>query len=74
MSDTPHTSPSNRAQNIRLAAVGVEFFSTILGLLVAGYLIDSYFRTSPWFGAAGVVLGMILGVYRLIIGLRYLDR
>ncbi len=74
MSDLRDTPPGNRGQNIRLAAVGVEFFSTILGLLVVGYFLDTYFRTTPWFGAAGLILGMILGVYRLIIGLRHLDR
>jgi F0F1-type ATP synthase assembly protein I len=74
MSDSQHTSPRNRAQNFRLAAIGIEFFSTILGLLVAGYLLDTYLHTSPWLGAAGIVLGLVLGIYRLATGLRHLDR
>lgn len=74
MTETQHRSPGNRAQNARLAAIGIEFFSTIFGLLVAGYLLDTYLHTSPWLGAAGIVLGLVLGVYRLASGLRHLDR
>jgi F0F1-type ATP synthase assembly protein I len=74
MNESRIPSPRNRAKNIRLAAVGIEFFSTILGLLVLGYVLDSYFLTTPWLGAAGLVLGMVIGVYRLIVGLRQVDR
>lgn len=71
----PHKTPSGgRGPSLRLAAVGIEFFSTILGLLVLGYSLDTYLHTSPWLGVSGVVLGMVIGVYRLIIGLRHLDR
>jgi len=74
MSNTQQTSPGNRAQNARLAAIGIEFFSTILGLVLAGYLLDTYLHTSPWLGAAGILLGLVLGVYRLATGLRHLER
>lgn len=67
-------SAGNRGQNTRLAAVGIEFFSTILGLLIIGYGLDTYLHTTPWLGAAGVVLGLAIGVYRLYVGLRHLDR
>ena len=69
-SDTPSR---NRQQSLRLAAIGIEFFSTILGLVIFGYFLDQYFRTTPVFGASGLLLGMILGVYRLTVGLRRLD-
>jgi F0F1-type ATP synthase assembly protein I len=62
----------NRGQNLRLAAVGIEFFSTILGLIVFGYFLDTYFHTMPVFGVSGLLLGMVLGIYRLVIGLRRL--
>ena len=74
MNESRNPSPGNRGQNMRLAAVGVEFFSTILGLLIIGYGLDTYLHTTPWLGAAGVVLGLAIGVYRLFVGLRYLDR
>jgi F0F1-type ATP synthase assembly protein I len=71
----PNNVPSSsRGQNLRLAAVGIEFFSTILGLIVIGYILDEYLHSSPWFGAIGLLLGMVLGVYRLVVGLRQLDR
>jgi ATP synthase protein I len=62
-----------RRQNLRFAAIGIEFFSTILGLVVLGYLLDGFFKSAPWFGAGGLLLGMLLGIYRLVTGLRQLD-
>src|ERR1700674_2740905 len=69
-SDTPSR---NRQQSLRLAAIGIEFFSTILGLVVLGYFLDEYFHIKPLLGACGLLLGMVLGVYRLTVGLRRLD-
>jgi F0F1-type ATP synthase assembly protein I len=69
-SDTPSR---NRQQSLRLAAIGIEFFSTILGLVILGYFLDEYLHTRPVLGASGLLLGMILGVYRLTVGLRRLD-
>lgn len=74
MSELRKTTSGGRGQSLRLAAVGIEFFSTILGLLVLGYSLDTYLHTMPWLGAIGLVLGMVIGVYRLIVGLRHLDR
>jgi F0F1-type ATP synthase assembly protein I len=66
--------PEARGQNLRLAALGIEFFSTILGLLILGYLLDTHFHTTPICGATGLFSGLVLGVYRLVVGLRQLDR
>jgi F0F1-type ATP synthase assembly protein I len=74
MSESRNTASGGRGQSLRLAAVAIEFFSTILGLLVLGYSLDTYLHTTPWLGASGVVLGLAIGVYRLIVGLRHLDR
>lgn len=74
MNQPLNTSSGGRGSSLRLAAVGIEFFSTILGLLVLGYGLDTYLHTSPWLGVSGVVLGMVIGVYRLVVGLRHLDR
>ncbi|HTW87680.1 MAG TPA: AtpZ/AtpI family protein [Candidatus Binataceae bacterium] len=74
MSEPRNTPSGGRGQNLRLAAVGIEFFSTILGLLILGYALDTYLHTGPWLGVIGVVLGMVIGIYRLIGGLRHLDR
>jgi F0F1-type ATP synthase assembly protein I len=73
MNESRETRSGNRRQNLRLAALAIEFFSSILGLVVFGYLLDTYFHTTPWFGAGGLLLGMVLGVYRLIVGLGQLD-
>lgn len=72
MNESRDTPSGNRGQNLRLAAVGIEFFSTILGLVVFGYFLDTHFHTTPVFGVSGLLLGMALGIYRLIVGLRRL--
>jgi F0F1-type ATP synthase assembly protein I len=74
MDESRDTPSGNRGQNLRLAAVAIEFFSTILGLIVFGYFLDTYLHTMPVFGVGGLLLGMVLGIYRLIVGLRQLDR
>ena len=56
-----------------MAAVGIEFFSTIFGLFIAGYLLDQHFHTEPALGVAGILIGMVVGIFRLITGLRQLD-
>ena len=73
MSQDSDTPSRNRQQSLRLAAIGIEFFSTILGLVIFGYFLDEYFHTTPVVGASGLLLGMILGVYRLTVGLRRLN-
>jgi ATP synthase protein I len=70
----PDTPATNRGQSLRFAAIGIEFFSTILGLIVIGYFLDQHFDTTPALGVSGLLLGMILGIYRLVIGLGQLDR
>lgn len=36
--------------------------STFIGLGI-GYLLDSWFRTAPWFTIGGLLLGIIAGLY-----------
>ena len=58
----------------RFAAIGAEFFSPILGGSLLGYYLDGYFRTTPILAVTGVLLGVFLGMYRLIIELRDFQR
>jgi F0F1-type ATP synthase assembly protein I len=58
----------------RFAAIGVEFFSPILGGSLLGYYLDGYFHTTPVLAISGVLLGAFLGMYRLIIELRDFQR
>ena len=63
------------------ATAGIEFVPGIeitaavgdLDVHVLGYFLDEYFHVKPILGACGLLLGMILGVYRLTVGLRRLD-
>lgn len=54
----------------RFAAIGVEFFSPILGGSVLGYYADEHFHTAPLLAVSGLLLGVFLGMYRLILELR----
>ncbi|HKV53577.1 MAG TPA: AtpZ/AtpI family protein [Candidatus Binataceae bacterium] len=60
---------SARSRYLRLGVVGVEFTSPILGGLIAGYYIGEYFH-KPWIGLVGLLGGVFLGFYRLIIEIR----
>jgi F0F1-type ATP synthase assembly protein I len=54
----------------RFAAISLEFFSPILGGSILGYYSDEYFHTAPWLAVTGLLLGVFLGMYRLIVELR----
>jgi F0F1-type ATP synthase assembly protein I len=54
--------------------VGAEFFSPILGGSLLGYYLDDHFHTAPWLAVAGVLLGVFLGMYRLVVELRDFQR
>ena len=47
-------------------AAAFTLFSTVAVLLGVGYLIDSYFDSSPWGIVGGIVLGSIVGIYQFI--------
>ena len=51
----------------RFAAIGAEFFSPILGGSLLGYYLDGYFHMTPVLAISGVLLGVFLGMYRLIM-------
>jgi len=54
----------------RFLGIGAEFFSPILGGAVLGYYLDEYWRCAPVLAVSGVLLGMVLGFYRLFVELR----
>jgi F0F1-type ATP synthase assembly protein I len=54
----------------RFAAIGLEFFSPILGGALLGYYSDEHFHTAPLLAVTGLLLGVFLGMYRLVVELR----
>ncbi len=54
---------------LRVTVIGLEFSSPILAGLVGGYYLGEYFHR-PWFGLIGLLSGVLLGFYRLILELR----
>jgi Putative F0F1-ATPase subunit Ca2+/Mg2+ transporter len=54
----------------RIAVIGLEFSSPILGGLIAGYYLGEYLHR-PWIGLIGLMAGVFLGFYRLILELRH---
>ncbi len=58
----------------KYAAAGLEFPSTVLGGLLLGYFLDSYFKTSPWFTAVMTVAALVGGFVRLFKWVNYFSR
>ncbi len=50
----------------KYTAIGLEFPSTIVGGMLLGYLLDLYFRTSPWLAIAVTLLAFVGAVMRLV--------
>lgn len=63
---TDDISPSR----IRLAVIALEFGSSVLGGLVAGYYLGEYLH-KPWIGLLGLLGGVFLGFFRLIMEIIY---
>ena len=57
----------------RLATIGLEFASPIIGGLIAGYYLGEYFHRF-WIGPLALFGGVFLGFYRLIVELRHLTK
>ena len=58
-----------------MASVGIEFGLLVVLFFLGGRWLDGKFGTEPWLGAAGGLLGVALGMYRLIRGVtRFQDR
>jgi len=75
-SDPPESNePSPGKPNLwRYAAIGVELFSPIIGGSVAGYYIDAHFGTGSIWTLVGLLGGVFLGFYRLIVETREFRR
>lgn len=61
--------PPGAPPYLRITIIGVEFSSPILAGLVGGYYLGEYFHR-PWLGLVGLLGGVFLGFYRLILELR----
>jgi F0F1-type ATP synthase assembly protein I len=51
---------------VRHSGVGVELAGAMAGLALLGYWLDGRFGTQPWGLVAGVVVGMVGGLYNLV--------
>ena len=51
---------------VRHAGVGLELAGATGGLALVGYWIDRRFGTYPWGILAGVVIGLVGGLYNLV--------
>jgi hypothetical protein len=54
---------------LRFAAIGLEFFSPIVAGILGGYYLGEYLHI-PWLGLVGLVGGVAVGFYRLIVEVR----
>lgn len=51
---------------VRYSGVGLELAGATAGLALLGYWIDGKFGTSPWGILAGVVIGIVGGLFNLV--------
>jgi hypothetical protein len=61
--------PSPGPRFLRVTIIGLEFSSPILAGLIGGYYIGEHFHR-PWLGLVGLMGGVFLGFYRLVLELR----
>ncbi|HJU10479.1 MAG TPA: AtpZ/AtpI family protein [Candidatus Binataceae bacterium] len=54
---------------LRITIIGLEFSSPILAGLIGGYYLGEYLHR-PWIGLVGLLSGVFLGFYRLLLELR----
>ena len=54
-----------------LVAMALELPGSIVGGLVIGYLLDEYFKTSPWLMMALTILGFTAACIRLVRWVRF---
>ena len=51
---------------VRYSGAGLELAGATAGLALVGYWIDRKFGTAPWALLAGVVIGIVGGLYNLV--------
>lgn len=70
---TPRSSRLLQAELSR-GAPGILASYALIGAVVAcgalGYLLDSYLDTTPWFVIAGLLVGICVGFYNLVVTAR----
>ncbi len=72
------SAPPDRSRRLaryaRAAAVGFEFVGTVAAGALVGIYGDRRLETHPWLSIAGVVLGTIGGLYRMVQVQRFFQR
>ncbi len=61
--------PSDKRDRLNLAraySIGFNFVAAFCAFAALGYLVDSYWDSSPWGLIVGAALGLIGGMYNLI--------
>ncbi len=61
------------AGKFAMASVGIEFGVIVVLFFLGGRWLDGKFGTEPWLAAAAALLGVALGMYRLIRGVTRLQ-
>jgi F0F1-type ATP synthase assembly protein I len=51
---------------VRYSGVGLELAGATAGLALVGYWVDRHFGSQPWGFLAGVIIGLVGGLYNLI--------
>lgn len=54
---------TQRKGNMAIGAI-YALMGSIIGFIIAGYFLDRFLQTSPWFIVGGIILGTIIGFYQ----------
>lgn len=65
MSQDSEKQETNRKSGLAYAAA-FSLFAAVIGGMIVGWLLDRFFKTSPWLLVVGVVLGAAAGFYEFI--------
>lgn len=56
---------TKRKGNMAIGAI-YALMGSIVAFIIAGYFLDRFLETSPWFIVGGIILGTIIGFYQFI--------
>lgn len=63
--DVKAADETKRKGNMAIGAI-YALMGSIVAFIIAGYFLDLFLETSPWFIVGGIILGTTLGFYQFI--------
>ncbi|MCP5495814.1 MAG: AtpZ/AtpI family protein [Leptospiraceae bacterium] len=65
--DRKHTKVKKSSNLWNLSSLGIEFAFVIVGFVLLGRYIDKFFSSSPWGLLVCCIIGLVSGIYHLMV-------